>query len=222
MILLSFIAFVMMFSLFLTFELRKKYLIALYMKGITSLTFIMLALSILLENGSLEDFALFILIGLAFGLLGDIYLALRPLRDPKENETIIILGISVFSLGHISYLIALSLLDQFSVLSIGFGILMMMGVILMSRSMKFQMGKTKYFNYAYATLIFTMIGQSIIYVINGGPVFLMIGACLFGVSDLILAPIYYKKMDQKWMIALNLITYYLAQVFIASSLYFLT
>ena len=220
MVLFSLIAFVIMFGLFLTFELRRNYLIALYFKGITSLTFIMLALSFLFQSGSLGPFALFILIGLTFGLLGDIYLALRPLREPKENETIIILGISVFSLGHISYLIALSLLDQFSVLSICFGILMMFGVILLSRLMKFQMGRTKYFNYAYAALIFTMIGQSIVYVMNGGPVFLMLGACLFGVSDLVLAPIYYKQMNQKWMIALNLITYYLAQVLIAASLYF--
>lgn len=220
MILFSLLAFVIMFGMFLTFELRRNYLIALYLKGLTSLTFLMLALSFLFESGSFHQFALFILIGLTFGLLGDIYLALRPLRDPNENETIIILGISVFSLGHVSYLIALSLLNQFSVLSIGFGILMMFGVIILSRYMKFQMGKTRYFNYAYAALIFTMIGQSIVYVMNGGPVFLMIGACLFGVSDLILAPIYFKKMDTKWMVALNLVTYYVAQIFIASSLYF--
>jgi hypothetical protein len=49
----------------------------------------------------------------------------------------------------------------------------------------------------------------------------IIGAILFAISDLILAPIYYKNDRRNIMIILNLVTYYAAQIMIASSIYFL-
>ena len=48
----------------------------------------------------------------------------------------------------------------------------------------------------------------------------MIGAILFGVSDLILAPIYYAGDKHKFMVVLNLLTYYGAQILIALSLFY--
>jgi uncharacterized membrane protein YhhN len=69
-----------------------------------------------------------------------------------------------------------------------------------------------------------MVGQAIDMGIqkdfNTFSVLLVSGAVLFAISDLILAPIYYKSDNRKWMIALNLATYYAAQLLIALSIYY--
>jgi hypothetical protein len=91
--------------------------------------------------------------------------------------------------------------------------------------MKLKMGKVQIPSYLYALLIFIMIGSTISNYIHFGDqhpgyLIMMIGAILFGLSDLILAPIYFQGMNQKKMIASNLITYYLAQILIATSILF--
>ena len=95
----------------------------------------------------------------------------------------------------------------------------------MSYLLKFKMGKARIPSYFYAFLIFTMIAQSMIFYMQvpDATFFLlfMIGAILFGISDLILAPIYYQKQQKPIMIILNLLTYYGAQILIAFSLFFI-
>ena len=72
---------------------------------------------------------------------------------------------------------------------------------------------------------FLMVGQTIglssVEGFSGGPLILMIGAILFGISDLILAPIYFKGANDKKMVILNLMTYYGAQLLIALSILYL-
>jgi uncharacterized membrane protein YhhN len=168
---------------------------------------------------------LFIIFGLMMGLLGDLVLALRPLQDQKEDKKIIIFGISFFSIGHIFYLIALLRYSEFVLLSLIFGVVMVGLIYYMSKILKFDMGKAKIPSLFYTGLIFTMVLQAIVAgnVDNFSTfsILFMSGAMLFAISDLILAPIYFKGDTRKWMIAFNLMTYYAAQILIASSIYFI-
>jgi hypothetical protein len=70
-----------------------------------------------------------------------------------------------------------------------------------------------------------MVGQSVMAGVQlnfqTSSILFLIGAILFGVSDLILAPIYYTDKSSKLMITLNLLTYYGAQILIALSIAFM-
>jgi len=210
-------------SIYIGVELFFKPLFAFIFKAFASMSFVVIGL---ISLSVTQNFIVFLLVvGLLFGMVGDLILALRPLRPKEENESIIIGGIISFSLGHVFYLFFLLQISTLSYLAILFSVGMTALVILASYIMKFQMGKTKIPSYIYSLLIFLMIGQAIVYYLqypnNGGVMMIMIGAFLFGISDLILAPIYYKAMNTKFMVGSNLITYYAAQILIAYSIFFL-
>lgn len=212
---------------YIIIEHMKKPLLALMVKGFASLSFISVFAASIHGRVQFIDKSVvsFVLLGLVAGLMGDLYLALRPLRPKVENEKIILGGILCFSTGHVFYLIALLSLSGFHLISIPISIVMTIVVIIGSKVMKFQMGIAKYPTYFYSLLIFLMIGQTIGHGIatdfGGFEILMVVGAILFGLSDLILAPIYYQGKDTKLLITLNLATYYAAQILIASSIYFL-
>ena len=211
----------------------KNYLHSIFFKSLASLSFVMVyGFSIFLKKDELINlgnkeigFMVFILLGLISGLIGDLLLALRPLQDKSKDKQIIIFGIISFSLGHLFYLTALYQLSKFSILSILLGIIMTLIIYIGSRILKFEMGIAKIPTFFYTFLIFTMVGQTISLSMSQNYTFfsiiLMIGALLFAVSDLILAPIYYKNEKRAMFVVCNLTTYYLAQVFIAYSIYLL-
>lgn len=212
---------------FIVMELKFSPLKAFMSKGLASFGFIMIFGVSLIEKGILIliPFAVLILLGLVSGLLGDLYLALRTLRPKDENFKIINSGILCFSIGHLFYLGALLILSPVSYFAFLISFIMTAVVIVGSRVLKFEMNISRYPSYFYSILIFFMIGQSLGYAIMQSfsihSVLLFIGAILFGISDLILAPIYFKNDNRKIMIAFNLSTYYLAQILIALSVYYL-
>ena len=216
---------VIFLGLYLFVELKKSPLEAIFYKAIASLSFVALGLYGVFSHQMNATVYGWMLLGLMMGLIGDLMLALRPLRPKEEDKSIINYGIIFFGMGHLSYIMQTIIIDQFYVQSALIGILMAAFIIIMSYLMKFAMGKSRIPSYLYALLIFTMIGQTIMILYVHGPnvsyLLLMLGAILFGVSDLILAPIYFQKMNKSWLIALNLLTYYAAQIFIALSLSFL-
>lgn len=204
-------------------ELFYKPLFSFLFKAFASMSFVVLGILALSFN--LYQSYIYLLIGLLFGFIGDLVLALRPLRPKEENEKIINLGILAFSLGHLSYLFFIFSGSQIKFISIVLGLLMTLFVIFGSYLMKFKMGRNRIPSYIYSALIFLMIGQMFVFHIdhisNQGLLLMFIGAILFGISDLILAPIYFKEMNTKVMIGLNLVTYYAAQILIAYSIFFI-
>lgn len=212
---------------YIVIEHMKKPLLALMVKGFASLGFISVFAASIYGRVQFMDKSLisFVLLGLVAGLMGDLYLALRPLRPKAENEKIIMGGILCFSTGHLFYILAIISLSGFHLISIPISLFMTVVVIMGSKIMKFQMGIAKYPTYFYSLLIFLMIGQTIGHGMatsfGSFEVLMVIGAILFGVSDLILAPIYYQGKDTKLLITLNLATYYAAQILIALSIYFM-
>ena len=218
----------LMAVLYIVVELKKNALTALVAKALASLSFIILGVFAFTENlGEVHPVVPWVLIGLTCGLIGDLVLALRPLRPKEEDKKIIVFGILFFSLGHLSYLLGLSEIPGLNLSLIAFviGLLVALVVVYMSYLLKFKMGKARIPSYVYAFLIFSMVAQSVMYYMQvpDATLFLlfMIGAILFGVSDLILAPIYYQNPQKPIMIILNLVTYYGAQILIAFSLFFI-
>jgi len=206
----------------------KKPLLAWVLKGCASFGFIFVfavAFYSKLDDSINLSFSVFLLLGLVCGMLGDLVLALRPLQPKEHDKTIIVYGILFFSLGHIFYLIALITFKEFGSLSLILGLIMLPVILAMSKVMGFDMGKARIPTFIYTFLIFAMVGESI-YVghLANYPTFttlMILGAILFAISDLILAPIYYKSDNRAFLVASNLLTYYAAQLLIALSIYYL-
>ena len=69
--------------------------------------------------------------------------------------------------------------------------------------MKLEMGKLEIMTYVYTFIIFVMVGLAVLQAFklnfNGYSLSFMIGALFFGLSDLILAPIYFKNEKKPYV-----------------------
>jgi len=216
---------VLLVFLYILIEIKGNPIQAFFMKALASFGFIMVFVNASFERDVLKLFIFLFLLGLVSGLLGDLFLALRPLRPKDENEMLINRGILAFSIGHIFYFFGLLMISDFHYMAIVVSVAVTSLVIIMSYVLKFDMKNNQIPSYIYSFLIFLMVGQAIglsmVEGFSGGPLIIMIGAILFGLSDLILAPIYFKGVEDKKMIVLNLTTYYSAQLLIAISILYL-
>ena len=91
-------------ALFIKTEHEEKYLAADILKGLASAMFVLVGYNACLFSNSVYNRQL--LIGLIFGMIGDILLNLRYVF-PKHGQKIFLSGILAFLIGHIMYLIAL-------------------------------------------------------------------------------------------------------------------
>jgi len=233
-IFLVFVVFLIIVYIFVEVYFKKP-LESIFFKAIASLGFIILGSIAIIErmNQNLLDIslldllpgAILFLLGLVCGLIGDILLALRPLRDVRDDKKIIISGIASFSLGHLFYMTGLIYFSNFNYLSIVFGAIMTLVIYFGSIWLKFEMGIARIPSLVYTFLIFTMVGQAISmgfqFEFHTFSTLLSIGAILFAISDLILAPIYFKGEKSDMLVIANLSTYYAAQLFIAISLFYI-
>ena len=224
---------------FIYAETYQNPLLSMFLKALASFGFITLWVVVLTEKLVNIDSAYYqgvlfhkylpvaLLFGLALcaGLIGDLILALRPLRPATENESIILAGIIPFFSGHVFYFSALVMLNRFNWIPILFTIIMTGIVFIMAKYMKMVWGRSLIPSLLYSAMIFLMIGQAFYNLIDqsfsGFNLVILIGAILFGVSDLILSQIYFKPAGQQRMVIMNLATYYAAQIAIALSLLFL-
>jgi uncharacterized membrane protein YhhN len=235
-----YVALVLFFSfwgLFINSIVKKKRMKGFYLKGFTSLTFMLVfaigvydfyvknnGLTLSLIDNKYLIFTLFIGLGLVCGLLGDLFLEVQYFYD-KEKDSQIFSGMIAFFIGHIFYIVALSALIGFNYLSMIIGLVFTLVVAVGGIVLKMNFGKLKLPSYLYTFIIFTMVGQSMFLAIDNQfnlfSIVLMLGAILFGISDLLLAPIYFKGDKRVSFAIANLATYYLAQLFIALSILFL-
>lgn len=237
MLYIALILFFSFWSLFIYSIVKGQRMKGFYLKGFTSLGFIIvfaigvhdfyiksngLTLSIL-DNKYLI-FTLFIGLGLVCGLIGDLFLEVQYFYEDKKDSQIFS-GMVAFFIGHVFYIVALSALIGFNYLSLIVGIVFTLIVAIGGVVLKMDFGKLKLPSYLYTFIIFTMVGQSFFLAVDSQfnlfSVVLMLGALLFGISDLLLAPIYFKGDKRVSFAVANLATYYLAQLFIALSILFL-
>ncbi|MBQ0148198.1 MAG: lysoplasmalogenase, partial [Flavobacteriaceae bacterium] len=172
------------------------------------------------------NFGLIIIVGLIFGLIGDIFLDLKTIY-PIESDIYTFLGFYSFLLGHFVYIgyflssNTLSIMENSFVFAIA-GIVVFL-VLATETPMKLNYGRFRIITTIYAfilsfvTVLSLWIGlktSELSYSIFG------VGMILFLISDLILSQIYFGRKDKNWMISANYIFYISAQYLIASSIIF--
>jgi len=198
--------------------------IALILKTVTSIFFMLTALIALSQNEDAQKYSYFIIAGLLFGLIGDIALDLKFVY-PQDDALYTYSGMTSFSLGHVFYLTALIFYFGFNVWALVAAVVIAAAVLCVTKfAMKFDYGKYIWITAIYSLLLMYFMCQSVYTVITSfslSTLYLAIGGVMFALSDAVLSMEYFGGKNSKALIAVNHITYYLAQYAIALSiLYF--
>ena len=222
---------VLLIIFFLCERIRKPSIKAVLVKTGASLIFISIcSYGLYLHYHSI--IALMFVIGMVFGMLGDIFLELKVVF-PNEEKTLMMAGFVTFGIGHVFFITGM--LKEFYhnesvlyiILPFVFGLIMAVVTLLMEKPMKLNYGNMKITVLVYAVLLFSMTGTAISMSIlhkfaSTSLIFLTIGGALFAISDLILSEAYFGgKEDSPYVSIFNIATYYSAQYLLASAIYFL-
>lgn len=220
-------------------KIKKYSLKAVFIKSIVSALFIAVAACgyyCSLRNGSASTLGIFVITGLLFGLLGDIWLDLKYVF-PEKDGAFTYAGFAVFAVGHLLYIAGI-IINYFVPDASGKALYIIVpallalavstGNILLEKPMKLRFGKMKPTVFAYGAILFCtlLISGSLAYM-NGWQDrtldLICIGAALFAVSDLVLSGTYFgvEKKERPIDFILNYLTYYGGQFIIAYSLLFL-
>jgi len=211
----------------------KKYdLRELFIKIGVSFLFIVVALVATLNSNKFSIINLLIILGLEFGLIGDILLDLKYI-DVERTKGYTYAGFIVFGLGHIIYMTALIMNYYikggilFIILAITIDLIASILTILLERPLKLNYGKMKKICFGYALCLFGTFAFSLMLAIQNGFQIvslnmIMIGSILFAISDLVLSGTYFGEGKERPIdFILNYSTYYAAQFIIAFALLFI-
>ena len=183
-------------AVFIAVEHREKYVPAVLLKGAAAIVFCIIgtvAMTTVSVNG---NFAKLVVLGLCFGAVGDVLLNLRFVF-PKTGQKIFLAGVAAFLTGHILYLCAIVPLSQNLIPCLVIGIILAAALL------------TWIFKTLTVKLAFKSFGV------------LYIGAILFTLSDIVLIFNTFGKEQKFSMRITNLSLYYLGQLLIAASLFFI-
>ena len=184
------------------------------------------------SGGAPHPIGVFVLLGLLFGLLGDVWLDLKYVF-PQQDALFTRAGIGVFGVGHILYVIGLLLRfypggkPWYIIVPLLLAAIGSAGNLVLEKAMKLDFGDLKPMLGAYGFLLFSTVflSGSFALLYRGSVVSLnlfCIGGVLFAISDMILNGTYFGTGKERPVdLATNYLTYYGAQFLIASSLMFL-
>ncbi len=213
-------------------KLRAYSLKAVYLKTLVSALFLAVGVTGAFRCAGAGKESLlcpFVLMGLLFGLLGDIWLDLKYVF-PEKDESFTYAGFCVFGIGHVLYVVGMLLVwapegkPLTVLLPFLLALLMSAGTALLEKPMGLRYGKMKPTVIAYGFLLFsTGTVSGLLAVLHGWRVpalnLIFAGGVLFALSDLVLSGTYFGTgKDRPIDIILNYLTYYPAQFLIASSL----
>ncbi|MBQ1508450.1 MAG: lysoplasmalogenase [Erysipelotrichaceae bacterium] len=205
-------------GLFIKVEHEEKYTPAVLLKGLASLMFVGIGLT----AGGAEN-RLFIL-GLVFGLLGDVLLNLRYVF-PKKGQTIFLIGIVMFLIGHILYLAALIPHAQHVWIwwCVILGALVAAGLLAyIFKTMEVKKA-FKIFGIFYLGAVFIMTAIALgiaVFTPSKRAWIYAAGAVLFTASDVVLIFNTFSGVTKFSLRITNLTLYYIGQVLIALSLFY--
>ena len=214
-------------GIFIAVEHKEKFVGAVCLKGAASIVFCViggLGFAAASTGGHEGGFPRLVLLGLFFGALGDILLNLRWVFE-KLNQKIFLSGIAAFLTGHILYLAALIPLSESLLVCVICGVLVaaiLLAVIFKTFEVKLAF---KIFGILYLGAVILMtsiaIGNCITSGFETSALLYAIGAVLFTVSDVVLIFNTFGKESKFSLRITNLSLYYIGQLLIASSLFFI-
>lgn len=193
------------------------------LKGLASCFFVVLGVLCFAANGT--SFGRLIVIGLTLGLVGDVLLNLRNVVTGGASMKVFALGILAFLSGHFLYIAALVAANTGIVLLavVLTAALSVVAIPPLMRRITAPSKGLKAFGYVYLVVVIAMFSCAAMLLVKTGvtvlTVLFAVGALFFVVSDFIM--IYYsfgKKI--KPLRAINLLTYYLGQLLIATAILF--
>ena len=226
---------------FLYFRLTKGGLAGLFSKAVASVSFVVFALllsfskmQVAYNNGLAIAF---LISGLVCGLVGDILLDLKVMYQFHEKNYLKA-GICSFLCGHIFYIIAMAIIcsysfQLFSTTRIIILLSMIVACALLSLLIWVITKKVMHFDYNGNALLVNIYSAVLLFttafaifmtvnVFNVSNILLSVGLVSFLASDLILSMQYFGgKQESKNLTSINHILYYVAQILIASFIYFI-
>lgn len=207
---------------FIYFEKKEQYIFAVILKGLASLSFVLLGYWCARATANTE-FAKFVKIGLILGLIADVLLNLRFVFKEK-GKIVFLIGILVFLSGHVLYLCALVPTVNNIVIPLVVGIILTFIMIKWIFSLIEAQKAFKIFGIFYIGTIVIMNCFAIANLIqdptNIRYIIFAIGALLFLISDVVLIINTFGKVTRFALRITNLSLYYLGQMLIAFSLLF--
>lgn len=212
-------------TLFLMDRLHNRPIRSVITKVLTSTCFFLMGWMGVFNNENLS-LTLWLLAGLFFGLMGDMWLGLKW-AYPKQDIIYTFLGFAFFALEHVFILIGLNVMSHhyiLLILSILIGAGICYFVVSLEKKMSLNYGLFKGVTLVYGTvLIACPVYNLILCFITGFAEFylgLFIAGICFLASDLILSGTYFGKgKDKAVHIISNHILYFLAQFIIAYIIY---
>lgn len=209
-------------SVFIYFEKKEKFVLAVILKGLASTMFVLLGLWCS-KNVPDSPFVKFVKIGLVLGLIADILLNLRFVFKTK-GKIVFLVGILVFLSGHILYLCALIPTVNNIIIPLIVGIILTTIIIIwIFKQIEAQVA-FKIFGIFYIGAIVIMNSFAVANLIqdpsNTRYMIFVIGALLFLVSDIVLILNTFGKTTKFSLRITNLSLYYLGQILIALSMFY--
>ncbi len=213
------IAGILLQAAFIYIENKKDFVKAVILKGSASFCFVLIGY--LGHKNAGTGFSSLIVYGLIMGMIGDILLNLRHVF-PNQGQKIFLLGILIFLVGHILYLIALLPLSPNPLPWIILGAIL--AAILLAYIFKTMEVKTafKIFGVVYvgAVVIMAFVALGNLLALRSmDRILFAIGALAFMASDIILIFNTFGNSSKLSMRIANLSLYYAGQLLIALSLF---
>lgn len=214
---------------FCWFRSEKPTVYSLCLKTVASMSFVLCGIFSIEAVGD-SSISLLIIVGLVFGLIGDILLDLK-IMYPEQSNQYFVSGTIAFSVGHFFYFFSAILYNGlvlpnnllWNILaSLGVAIILTVLILFSAKKMNMDFGKMIYLVIMYSFILTFMIGFSVsIAIFNPIYWIFAVGMILFLASDLILSMQYFGNKSEKIWIYVNHILYYLAQILLAISILFI-
>ena len=207
---------------FIYFEKKEKFVIAVILKGLASLMFVLLGYECSKVIGNTQ-FHNLVKIGLILGLIADVFLNLRFVFKTK-GKIVFLVGILIFLAGHVLYLCALIPTVNNIILPLVIGIVLT-AIIIKWIFTQIEAAKAfKIFGIFYIGAIVIMNCFAFANLIqdpsNMRYIIFTIGAVSFLISDIVLILNTFGKETKFVLRITNLSLYYVGQLLIAFSLLF--
>ena len=212
---------------FLVLRVMRGGLVAMFIKVVTSVCFIGTAFAAFAYNGENFEYGIPVIMGLIFGLLGDVWLDMKYVYN-EHNHIYTYAGIVCFIVNHIFYVPAIitkytEFKWWYAALIVIASMIFAVVTIALEKPMKVNYGRYKVILLIYGVFLAGTMFTSIFGILFNGfsTRFLMlsVASVLFTLSDLVLSSIYFKEGgNTKPNVIINHLLYYAAQFTFASTL----